>query len=234
LPARKASREIQERTWNNILLESVDAMRAMILHASRNESLQVLMVASALKGEGKTSLACHLATSLARARRRTLLIDCDLRSPAIHRTFDVLSEPGVCEVLRGEIAVADAVQPTIAQGLSIIPAGRCDTRAIQALGQGNLEMAFEELKQQYDYIIVDTAPVLPVADSLQVCQHVDAVVFSVLRDVSRVPKVQAAYERLAMLGVRMLGAVIAGTRAENYDASYAYNVPQPENVESEA
>jgi capsular exopolysaccharide synthesis family protein len=185
------------------------------------------MVASALKGEGKTSLASHLATSLARARRRTLLIDCDLRSPAIHRMFDVLSEPGVCEILRGQAALADAIQPTIAEGLSIIPAGRCDSQAIQALAQGNLGSIFDELKQQYDYIVVDTAPVLPVADSLQVCQHVDAVLFSVLRDVSRLPKVYAAYERLATLGVRMLGAVVAGTRCEHYASSYAYNMPQP-------
>jgi capsular exopolysaccharide synthesis family protein len=225
LPARRSSRELQERIWNNILLESVDATRAMILHASRTESLQVLMVASALKGEGKTSLACHLATSLARARRRTLLIDCDLRSPAVHRMFDVLSEPGICEILRGQATAVEAIQPTVAQGLSILPAGRCDAAAVQALAQGRLGEVFDELKPQFDYIIVDTAPVLPVADSLQVCQHVDAVVFSVLRDVSRLPKVYAAYERLAMLGVRMLGAVVAGTRCEHYASSYSYNMP---------
>jgi capsular exopolysaccharide synthesis family protein len=227
LPARRSSRELQEKIWNNILLESVDATRAMVLHASRTEPLQVLMVASALKGEGKTSLACHLATSLARARRRTLLVDCDLRSPAVHRMFDVLSQPGICEVLRGEAPLAEAVQPTVAAGLSVLPAGRCDSQALQALAHGRLETILEELKPQYDYIIVDTAPVLPVADTLQISQHVDAVLFSVLRDVSRLPKVYAAYERLALLGVRMLGAVVAGARCEHYASSYAYNMPQP-------
>jgi capsular exopolysaccharide synthesis family protein len=221
--------QAQQQIWSSILLESVDAMRARILHVSRTESLRVLMVASALKGEGKTSLACHLATSLARARRRTLLIDCDLRSPAAHRMFDLLSGPGVCEILRGEVSVADAIQPTIASGPSVIPGGRCDMLAIQSLSQGNLDAIFEEVKDQYDYVIVDSAPVLPVADSLQVCQHVDAVIFSVLRDVSRLPKVNAAYERLAILGVRMLGAVVAGTRCEDYVASYSYNMQQPQS-----
>jgi capsular exopolysaccharide synthesis family protein len=224
----KTGKGVQEQLWNNILLESVDATRAMILHASRSESLRVLMVASALKGEGKTSLACHLATSLARARKRTLLIDCDLRNPATHRMFDVLSEPGVCEILRGEITIADAVQPTIASGLSIITAGKCDALAIQGLAQGHLQSLIDEVREQYEYVVVDSAPVLPVADSLQVCQHVDAVVFSILRDVSRLPKVYAAYERLAMLGVRMLGVVVAGTRCENYASSYAYNLPHSE------
>lgn len=221
----------QQQIWSSILLESVDAMRARILHASRTESLRVLMVASALKGEGKTSLACHLATSLARARRRTLLIDCDLRSPAAHRMFDLLSGPGVCEILRGEVNIADTIQPTVASGPSVIPGGQCDMLAIQSLSQGNLEAIIDEVKDQYDYVIVDSAPVLPVADSLQVCQHVDAVIFSVLRDVSRLPKVNAAYERLSALGVRMLGAVVAGTRCEDYAAGYSYNMQPPSSTD---
>jgi capsular exopolysaccharide synthesis family protein len=235
LPApsrQRPGRNGSEPPWNNMLLESVDAMRALILHTSRSEPLQVLMVASAVKGEGKTSLASHLATSLARARRRTLLIDCDLRSPAIHRVFDVLPSPGVCEVLRGEVSLDEAVQPTVAAGLSILSAGRCEILALQGLAQNGLQAVIDAARSQFDYIVVDSAPVLPVADSLQVCQHVDAVIFSVLRDVSRLAKVHAAYERLGMLGVRMLGAVVAGARCEDYDSRYAYQTTPADSLET--
>jgi capsular exopolysaccharide synthesis family protein len=188
----------------------------MILHESRGEAIRVVMITSAVKGEGKTSLACHLAISLARAGRRTLLIDCDLRSPTAHRLFDLPPGPGLSEVLRGEVDVADVLQPTLACGLYLIPAGRCDAHAIQALAQDPIQALFGDLRGRYDFIIVDSAPVLTVVDSLLVSQNVDAVILSILRDVSQVPKVYAAYERLAVLGIRMLGAVVNGTPGQSH------------------
>ncbi len=71
------------------MLESIDATRTMLVHAARTGSHRVVMITSAVGGEGKTSLASHLATSLARSGLRTLLIDADLRSPSIHRLFDL-------------------------------------------------------------------------------------------------------------------------------------------------
>ena len=223
-PRRALTSSAAERDRNEtgILMEAVDSTRAMLMHVLRNESIRTVMVASAQKGEGKTSLACHLATSLARARQRTLLIDCDLRCPTIQMLFDLPLGPGVCEVLRGESDVADIIQPTSAPLLSLLTAGRCDASAIEALAHGSLQRLFDEVRGQFDYIIVDSAPVLAVADSLQVCQHVDAVLFSVLRDVSRLPRIHAAYEQLSRLGVRMLGVVVAGTQVEDHGYNYSY------------
>ena len=212
----------RDRNETGILMEAVDSTRALLMHVLRNESIRTVMVASAQKGEGKTSLACHLATSLARARQRTLLIDCDLRCPTIQMLFDLPLGPGVCEILRGESDAADVIQPTSAPLLSLLTAGRCDSSAIEALAHGSLQRLFDAVEGQYDYIIVDSAPVLAVADSLQVCQHVDAVLFSVLRDVSRLPRIHAAYEQLSRLGVRMLGVVVAGTHIEDHGYNYSY------------
>ena len=215
LPGRSQRRLNRGGNWEHLLMESVDATRTMLLHTSRTEKLRVLMVTSAVKAEGKTSLACHLATSLARARQRTLLIDCDLRSPAIHALFDLPGGPGVCELLRKEIPLSDAVQATAAPGLSLITAGRCDATALSALAHGRLQDLLNAVRDQYDFVIVDSAPVLPVADSLQISQDVDAVIFSVLRDVSRLPRIHEAYARLENLGARMLGAVVAGTQTNH-------------------
>jgi capsular exopolysaccharide synthesis family protein len=165
-------------------------------------------------------LSSHLAASIARAGRRTVIVDCDLRRPSVHLLFDMPSEPGMCDLLRGEAEVADLVQTTPLPGLSLLAAGRCDTRALQGLAQGGLRQIFDQLKEQFDFIVIDSAPVLPVADSLQVGQHVDAVVFSVLREVSRTPAVYAAYHRMASLGIRMLGAIVNGAKTDSY--GYAY------------
>ena len=93
----------------SVLLESIDAIRIMLLNASRVKVLRIVMVTSALKGEGKTSLSCQLATSLARSNRKTLLLDCDLH-PSVQEVFEFPMVPGLCEILRGETAWNDAVQ----------------------------------------------------------------------------------------------------------------------------
>jgi capsular exopolysaccharide synthesis family protein len=198
------------------VVEAVDAVRTVLLHNARREALRVVMITSAVGGEGKTSLATQLASSLARAWRKTLLIDCDLRNPRAHAPFDLPQEPGFCEALRGEMEFEEAIRPTRLSRLWVLPGGRCDSHALQALAQDEVRAVFERLKRHYDFIIIDAAPVLPVADSLLIGQHADAVLFAILRDVSRVPAVYAAQQRLSALGIRMLGAVVMGEKTNTY------------------
>jgi polysaccharide biosynthesis transport protein len=178
------------------------------------------MVTSATSGEGKTSLSSHLASSLARAGHRTLLVDGDLRSPAIHALFGLPLTPGFCEVLRGEVSLEQAIQATPARGLELMTAGQWNGDALQALAQGDTRDIFARLKENYDYVIFDSSPVLAIADALMIGRHVDGVLISILRDVSRVPTVYAAYQRLSMLGIRTLGAVVNGARTERYGSWY--------------
>jgi capsular exopolysaccharide synthesis family protein len=176
-----------------------------------------------MSGEGKTSLATHLAASLARSRRNTLLIDCDLRNPSLHRLFDLPRQPGFSEVLRDEAPLAQAVQATHVANLSVMSAGRCDTEALQELAQDRLGTIFQQLKDQFEFIIVDSAPALPVVDSLLVGQHMDGLLLSVMHEVSSLPKVYAAYQRMELLGLRILGAVMSGTpRSAVYGSGYRH------------
>ena len=149
------------------MIESMDSIRTLLLHAGRSETLRVVMVASAVSGEGKTSLASHLAASLARGGRRTLLVDGDLRNPAVHRLFGLSAGPGFAELLRGEVEPVQIVQNTPLENLSVLAAGVADRHALQALAQdGVVRTVFDELKEQYDFLIVDVSPVLPAADAL--------------------------------------------------------------------
>ena len=206
----------------SLLTESVDAARTMLLHIANKEKLQIVMITSALAGEGKTSLSSHLAASLARSGRRTLLLDSDLRNPTLHRLFELSRAPGLSELLRGENELENVIRETQIPNLWMISAGKADSVALQALALDGIPALFEQLRQRYDFIVVDSCPVLPVADAMLVGQNVDAVIFSLLRDVSRLPRVQAAYQRLAMLGIRMLGAVVNGTQNDRYPADYHY------------
>jgi capsular exopolysaccharide synthesis family protein len=175
-----------------------------------------------MMSEGKTTLSCHLATSLARAGHRTLLVDTDIRRPTVHRVFELPCEPGICEVLRGEVPLADAIVPTPQDGLFLLPAGRLTQEALRELAQDALNPIMAQLREDYDFIIVDSSPILPVTDSLLVSQYVDGVIFSIRRDVSQYPKVATACQRLAMIGIPLWGAVVIGLDQTSYGYRYAY------------
>ena len=220
----KAAEAAGNANWRFALNESINSTRTMLLHTARTQSMQVVMVTSATQGEGKTSLASQLGTSMATAGMRTLIVDCDLRNPSIHKIFDLGLQMGVSEVLCQEVDAADAVQPTSVPNLWVIPAGQCSTRVITALAQGHpLETLFNRLRGQYDFIIVDSCPVLPVADALLIGQHVDGVVFSIMQDISQLPKVLVASEKLQQLNVPLLGAVVNNVSGGSAYYAYGYN-----------
>jgi capsular exopolysaccharide synthesis family protein len=204
------------------LTESIDALRTVLLHSPRLDGARVVVVTSALGGEGKTTLASHLAASLARAWRKTLLIDGDLRKPAAHEQFDLPLEPGLSEALRGDIEFDDTVKPTMTGRLWLMPAGKVDAHSLQALAQEGMAGVFERLKEQYDFIIIDTSPVLPIPDALLLAQQADTVLLSVMRDHSRLPAVYAAQQKLEALGIRVLGTVVIGEKTETYGHAVPY------------
>ena len=210
------------------LQESIDGIRTMLLRDANVEGTRVVMVTSAVDGEGKTMLASYLAQSLARAGRRTLLVDCDLRRPAAHQLFEQTLQPGFSEVLLREVDESDAIRPTTAaEGLFLFPAGQYDREVIQALAKDGLERIFERMRDEYDFVVVDSHPVLSATDSLLIGQYVDAVILSVLRDVSQMPRVHAAHQRLTNLGIRVLGSVVTGVPDEEvYGGSVQYTLAQ--------
>ena len=215
--------------WQTILTESVDSFRTRLLHTARSHSLQVVMVSSADSGEGKTSLACHLALSLARSGLRTLLVDADLRNPTANALFQMAQVPGLSEVLRGIVPTEEAVKPTPVTNLSLLPAGMCNSRVIELLAQEALGNVFLKLRQEFDFIVVDSSPILPVADPLLIAQHADGVVFSLMREVSRIHAAREAIDRLHALNVFTLGAVVNGTLPSSYGYRRKYGYPVNNN-----
>ncbi|MBL8821553.1 MAG: polysaccharide biosynthesis tyrosine autokinase [Planctomycetia bacterium] len=206
-------KEDDEEVWQTILTESVDSFRTQLIHTAKKNSLQIIMVCSADSGEGKTSLACHLALSLARSGQKTLLVDADLRNPTAHELFEMPLEPGLSELIRELVPVQDSLHRTTSPGLWLLPAGKCNTRVIELLAQEVMTNIFSELRAEFDFIIVDTSPILPVADPLLVAQHADGVIFSMMHQVSRISSVREAIDKLNALNIHTLGAVMNGTQA---------------------
>ncbi len=209
-----------------LLSEALDAVRTRLLYEAETRGLNVVLVTSAVGGEGKTSLASQLAISLARAWRRTLLLDADMRKPGAHRLFGLGREPGFSDVLCGEAELDAVLHATPISRLWTVPAGTANDHALQALAQ-DVGPLLAELKSRYDFVIIDCPPVLPVADALMLGQHVDGVLLSVLRGTSRLPLVHEARRRLHALGIPVLGAVVAGVPGEVYATDDRPRAPAP-------
>jgi succinoglycan biosynthesis transport protein ExoP len=194
--------------------DSVDSIRSAIMYGRNGKQIRSVLVTSAVGHEGKSTVASQLAVSLARADRRTLLIDADVRNPQQHAVFGLPPDRGFCDVLRGQVELEEVVQATPAEGLWILPSGRCDATTLQMIAGQGFSATIERLSAQFDFIILDSGPVLTGPEAMIYGQHVDAAVISTRRDVSRLPKIDEAYRRLQSVGVDVLGAVVNGTSSE--------------------
>jgi capsular exopolysaccharide synthesis family protein len=207
-----------------LVAECVDGVRTLVMQAGR-EAPRVILVTSAVEHEGKTTFAAQLAASLARADKRTLIIDGDLRHPNTHVALDLDLGTGFPEVLRGELAPDEAVRPTTVEGLFAVTGGSCDYTAITALSRPDLARTIKHFRESFDQIVIDAGPTLAFSDALLLGQQSDVAIVVTMRDVSRVPLVSAAIDRLRSVGVRVLGTVVNGVADASPRRLYASPLP---------
>jgi succinoglycan biosynthesis transport protein ExoP len=200
--------------------ESVDGVRTIIAQTGR-EAPKVILVTSAMAHEGKTTFAAQFAASLARAGHRTLLLDGDLRHPNVHLALELDLRAGLPELLRGELAADEAVQPTGIEGLFAVTGGSCDYASITALSKPDTAKLVKHFRDSFDHVVIDAGPVHAFADVLLLGQLSDAAIVVMMRDVSRLPAVSKAVERLRSVGVRVLGTVVNGVSDTNPRQLYA-------------
>ncbi|MDW8221874.1 MAG: AAA family ATPase [Gemmatales bacterium] len=217
-------------------MESVDALRTLLLYLLQHECSQVIMISSAVQGEGKTSLSCYLAASIARAGRHVLLVDTDLRRPRAHKLLQAVQSPGLSEILQGQGDWRNAVQTDVLPNFDFLPAGGLPQMSIPLLGRDYFHRLLEEWRASYEVILLDSSPVLLVADPLSIVRGTDAVLLSAMYKVSTLPRTQVAYQRLVSIGARILGIVVNGISPRQYDyyygTYYSYASDHPQLIQS--
>lgn len=214
--------------WESMLNESMNATRTMLMHGHGLSNARVIQIVSPISGEGKTTLAVHLAASIAMTGLRTVLVDGDLRNPNTNKRFQIPDgAPGVCDLLRGERQLDDVICPTVVEGLDLIPAGHWGEDTHQHLATSGPRDLIETLRSRYDFVILDSSPILPVSDPLLLARHVDGVLISLIQDISRLPQVEEIHRRLTSLRIPVLGVVLHGTNVHShgYGSNYYYKRP---------
>lgn len=188
--------------------EAFRMVRTNLLFASTHESGHSIVVTSSGPGEGKTLVATNLALALGQTGQRVLLIDGDMRRPRVHQVFDIPQEPGLSNLLVGDAKVSDGVRQTQSKGLWILPAGRIPPNPAELLGSSRFKDFLSTLHEHFEWVIIDSPPVMAVADSPIIAHIAHGVVFVVGAEMTSRNVAQTAIEQLSNASGRVIGAVL--------------------------
>ncbi len=190
------------------------------LYVAGDNKCQVLMVTSSRPSEGKTMVSSLLARSFADADQRTLIIDADMRRGRVHRVFDIEPGTGLSGFLAGEVEnLADAVVKTDSPKLNVLVRGKNSAPRFESLSAGRFVNTINELRKEYDRIIIDTPPLLGLADSIMVSKCVDGAIFVIRAEQTTQRDIVTAMEVLVGTRTPIYGFVLNGvdlSRMENY------------------
>jgi capsular exopolysaccharide synthesis family protein len=188
--------------------EAFRAVRTNVLFSTAEEGARSIVITSTGPGEGKSLVASNLAVSLAQAGQRVLLIDADLRKPKAHEIFRSKQEPGLSNVMVGTAKASEAVRKTPTSGLWVLTAGRVPPNPAELLGSQRFKEFMTSLKSHFDWIVVDTPPIMAVTDASLVAHHATGVVFVVGAEMTSRHAAKRALDQLEHANARFVGAVL--------------------------
>jgi capsular exopolysaccharide synthesis family protein len=184
------------------------ALRARILFAASQRPIKTLMVTSSTHEEGKTTTAVNLAAALAEVDKRVILLSADLHRSGLDRYFEARSHVGLSEVLKGHVAVADAVENTSIKNLFVLPSGRRVANPSELIGSPKMHAVVAELEGLAEFVVVDATPLFGASDALSVAPLVDGVLLVVDRRRSTRSTMRDAAIELRSVGASILGIVL--------------------------
>jgi tyrosine-protein kinase Etk/Wzc len=203
-------------------VEAFRALRTNVTFLGADRPLQLIAITSPGPGEGKSTTAVNLALILAQGDSKTLLIDGDLRRSQVHRSFGLVQEPGLTDVLISEADLREAVRPEVAEHLDVLPAGKSPPNPAELLGSDAMRRMVVALRRDYEYIVIDTPPSLPVTDAQVVGSIADATILVMRSGETDETAAQRAVEQLRHVKAHLAGTVLNGvsTRRDRYYTYY--------------
>lgn len=198
---------IVDKLPKSITAESYRSLRTNIQYSSIDKQVKTLVVTSSNAGEGKSTVAGNLAYTFFQGGKRVLIIDCDLRKPSLHRKFNVSNEVGLTDVLVGTSEL-NKVMKKIDDNLYLLTTGTLPPNPAEIIGSNTMESFLEECKINFDYIILDTPPILPVTDSKLLAIKADATVLVVRSEISKLKHVSQAFKELGKVNANVIGTIL--------------------------
>jgi polysaccharide biosynthesis transport protein len=211
----------------SITTEAYRMLRATLLVAQAETPPKTLLFTSGRHGEGKTVTAINTAAVLAQMGVRVLLIDADLRCSACHIVLGIENKAGLAEVLAGRWDPSDVIRPTVSEHLFVLSSGSVPRNPAELVGSKQMHAVLASLQEQYDYILIDSPPVMLASDAMLLSTMADGVVL--VANAQRTPKqvVRAARTRLTCARAKILGVVLNQLNIRNREYAYYYRTYTP-------
>ena len=209
--------------------ESFKTLRANLIFALSTQKSKINAVSSALPSEGKSTVAANLALTLTQTDAKVLFIDTDLRKPVQHKVFKLKNKLGLSTLLGGLHSFKEVLNSQVVPGLDIVTSGPIPPNPSEMLASENMKVLLEELSKFYDYIILDTAPVTVVSDTLSMVNYIAGVVLVALQGGTPREAYEKAISSIEFADGHVLGAVINNVassekkyRYKSYKRGYGY------------
>jgi polysaccharide biosynthesis transport protein len=188
--------------------ESYRVLRTNLIFSSAENQGRAIVISSANPGEGKTTTVANLASSLALNGAKVLAVDADLRRPTMHHHFGIPKTPGLSDLIVGKCQASQAIQATRFKGLQILPCGYVPPNPAELLGSAHMRQVVDALRTHYEWVLIDTPPILAMADTPVLCPLVDGVVLVIGAEVSGRPTIQRAVDQIQGVGGKIIGIVL--------------------------
>jgi capsular exopolysaccharide synthesis family protein len=211
-------------TPNSPAAEAYKELRTALLLTTAGHPPRSISVSSCQPGEGKTTTAINLATSLAQLGRRVLVVDTDLRRPRCHKILRVATNKGVSSYLTGMHGINDLLQPTEIDGVSVVTAGPVPPNPAELLDSARFGELVREVQDRddFDHVIFDTPPVLSVVDPLLVGRQVEGLVLVLRSAFTSRDAAQLAWDKLQTGQVKVFGTLLNDVQTEHVPYEYRY------------
>lgn len=198
---------VVEKQPKSVAAEAYRSLKTNIQYSSFDKEYKTIVVTSANPGEGKSTTAGNLALTLAEGEAKVLLVDCDMRKPSMHKNFRVTNTYGISDVLLQKQKVMD-VAHMYNKNLSIITAGKIPPNPAEMLASKAMTLFLKEMKEHFDYIVLDTPPVQAVADAQILSTKVDGTLVVVRAGVTKKDDVHNSVASLKKVNANIIGTVL--------------------------
>ena len=200
--------------------EAIRRLRTALFFDTNTNQSSVFQITSPLPEDGKSTVSANLAASIAQAGKKVVLVDADLRRPQLSVVFGLRDKQGVSELLDGRCDPTQVINQTPIENLSVIPSGDIPANPAEALSMPQFGEMIAWLRERFDYVIIDTPPLLIVTDPTIVAEHADGVVFTFRIRRGCRPQTKEAVSMLTAAGARVTGVVV--NRSDEATASVGY------------
>lgn len=204
----------------SFVTESFQKVIINLEYANVDNNLKVIQFTSTLPSEGKSTFVSNLSYLLGQRGKKVIVIDLDLRKPKFNRVVNAPNKNGLTDYLSGKITLETAINSSKELGIDFITAGEKTSAIVNVLEAKKLKDLIETLKEQYDYVLLDTPPVIAVSDALYISKLADGVIFIVAQGRAKKTMVKEAISNLKDHGVNILGLVL--TQVDLKSGLYGY------------